>query len=415
MNSPIKDVLQTLSRHADLVAQALSGVVTVGDSASQADILALRQVGALRPVDEAGYRLHPRLREYLQDHLQLFPAFQSLADIGAKITLLRSLWDEIEILRNDRESAFGMVDEFQTIVFDIGDTMNRNMLQLQILMSTRYGNVRSIEAKKSQNRFYQRQTSALSGDVQRLAREVERIEKEASICGRDDLARFIRLQLLTHMMFWQHGLSDMQTFLRNEIYRLRVLEQDLKLLARTDMLLRQQPSWRGFEADLSGDIPAFLLAARLPALVAHIEPMESDRGMANEMAALARALPAKAAPPVPVEPPKRYTRIVDPPAIKPITPAMKALGKLLRDVKTADAGLSLIEWRKNDIDAQTIPPTIWLVLALAALRAGQYEVNLVRNVPREGERFAHTFRDAKAFAKQKRWPTTTAPSQGAAA
>ncbi|NDP37323.1 MAG: hypothetical protein GZ093_01005 [Rhodoferax sp.] len=413
MSTPIKDVLQTLSRHADLVAQALSGVVTVGDDASHMDILALRQVGALRPVDEDGYRLHPRLREYLQDHLQLFPAFQSLADIGAKITLLKSLWDEVEILRGDRESVVGMVDELQTTVLDIGDTMNRNMLQLQILMSTRYGNVRSLEAKKSQNRFYQKQTSVLSGDVQRLAREVERIEREASIRGRDDLARFIRRQLLTRMMFWQHGLSDMQTFLRNEIYRLRVLEQDLKLLARTDMLLRQQPGWRGFEADLSGEIPAFLLATRLPALVAHIEPMESDRGMADEMAALARDLPTKAALPIPVEPPKRYTRIVDPPVTKPITPAMKALGKLLRDVKTADGGLSLIEWRKDDVDAQTMPPTIWLVLALAALRAGQYEVALVRNMPREGERFAHTFRDAKAFPKKKGRPTT-ASSQGVA-
>lgn len=413
MSTPIKDVLQTLSRHADLVAQALSGVVTVGDDASHMDILALRQVGALRPVDEDGYRLHPRLREYLQDHLQLFPAFQSLADIGAKITLLKSLWDEVEILRGDRESVVGMVDELQTTVLDIGDTMNRNMLQLQILMSTRYGNVRSLEAKKSQNRFYQKQTSVLSGDVQRLAREVERIEREASIRGRDDLARFIRRQLLTRMMSWQHGLSDMQTFLRNEIYRLRVLEQDLKLLARTDMLLRQQPGWRGFEADLSGEIPAFLLATRLPALVAHIEPMESDRGMADEMAALARALPTKAALPIPVEPPKRYTRIVDPPVTKPITPAMKALGKLLRDVKTADGGLSLIEWRKDDVNAQTMPPTIWLVLALAALRAGQYEVDLVRNMPREGERFAHTFRDAKAFPKKKGRPTT-ASSQGVA-
>lgn len=185
------------------------------------------------------YRLHPRLREYLQDHLQLFPAFQSLADIGAKITLLKSLWDEVELVRGDRESVVGMIDELQTTVLDIGDTMNRNMLQLQILMSTRYGNVRSLEAKKSQNRFCQKQTSALSGDVQRLAREAERVEREASIRGRDDLARFIRRQLLTNMMSWQHGLSDMQTFLRNEIYRLRVVEQDLKLLARTDMLLRQ--------------------------------------------------------------------------------------------------------------------------------------------------------------------------------
>lgn len=404
MSSPIKDVLQTLSRHADLVAQALTGVVAVGDDVSHAEILALRQVGALRPVGDDGYRLHPRLREYLQDHLQLFPAFQSLADIGAKITLLKSLWDEVELLRGDRESVVGMIDELQTTVLDIGDTMNRNMLQLQILMSTRYGNVRSLEAKKSQNRFYQKQTSALSGDVQRLAREAERVEREASIRGRDDLARFIRRQLLTNMMSWQHGLSDMQTFLRNEIYRLRVVEQDLKLLARTDMLLRQQPGWRGFEVDFSGEIPDFLLATCLTPLIAHSEPMESDRAMVDEMATLARALPSRTAPPIPAETPKRYTRIVDPPVVRPITPAMKALGRLMRDVNAAEGGLSLIGWWEDDVDAQTMPPTIWLVLALAALRAGQHEVRLVHNLPRDGERFAHTFRDARAFPKKQVMP-----------
>lgn len=413
MSTPIKDVLQTLSRHADLVAQALAGVVAVGDDVSHAEILALRQVGALRPVGDDGYRLHPRLREYLQDHLQLFPAFQSLADIGAKITLLKSLWDEVELLRGDRESVVGMIDELQTTVLDIADTMNRNMLQLQILMSTRYGNVRSLDAKKSQNRFYQKQTSALSGDVQRLGREAERVEREASTRGRDDLARFIRRQLLTNMMSWQHGLSDMQTFLRNEIYRLRVVEQDLKLLARTDMLLRQQPGWRGFEVDFSGEIPDFLLATCLSPLVAHAEPMESDRGMVDEMAMLARALPSKTARPEPTEVPKRYTRIVDVPAPRPITPAMKALGRLLHDVDTATNGLSLIEWREGNVDAQTMPASIWLVLALAALRAGQHEVHLVHNLPRDGERFAHTFRDARAFPKNKLNPNVTR-RQGAA-
>ncbi len=404
MSTPIKDVLQTLSRHAELVAEALSSVVAVGDGTSPAEILALRQAGALRPVGDEGYRLHPRLREYLQDHLQLFPAFQSLADIGAKITLLKSLWDEVEFLQGNRESVVSMIDEFQSTVLDIGNTMNRNMLQLQILMSTRYGNVRSLEAKKSQNRFYQKQTSALSGDVQRLAREAERVEHEASTRGRGDLARFVRRQLLTNMMSWQHGLSDMQTFLRSEIYRLRVLGHDLKLLARADMLLRQQPGWRGFEVDLSGAIPDFLLAACLPPLEAHNDPMESDRGMVYEMAFLARALPSRHGPPIPAEPPKRYTRVVDPPVPRPITPAMKALGKLLRDVNAAEIGLSLIDWREGDVDAQTMSPSIWLVLALTALRAGQHEVQLVRNSPRDGETFAHSFRDARAFSKRRLIP-----------
>ena len=92
---------------------------------------------------------------------------------------------------------------------------------------------------------------------------------------------------------------------------------------------------------------------------------------------------------------------------------MKALGRLLRDVSTSEGGLSLIEWRDGNVDAQTMPPSIWLVLALAALRAGQHEVHLVHNLPRDRERFAHTFRDARAFPKRKMIPKV-ALRQGAA-
>lgn len=87
--------------------------------------------------------------------------------------------------------------------------------------------------------------------------------------------------------------------------------------------------------------------------------------------------------------------------VRPITPAIKALGRLVRDVNSASDGLLLIEWRRGDVDAQTMSASIWLVLALAALRSGNHEVRLIQNIPRDGERFAHTFRDARAYSRVK--------------
>ena len=84
MTSPIKEVLKTLHHHAEVVEHALHGVIGSTGTGANPSIAALRQVSALRAAGEDGYRLHPRLREYLHDHLQLFPAFQSLAEIGSR-------------------------------------------------------------------------------------------------------------------------------------------------------------------------------------------------------------------------------------------------------------------------------------------------------------------------------------------
>jgi hypothetical protein len=410
MSSPIREVLQTLARHAELLESGLLGVLTSEADASPAAITALRQASALRPAGEDGYRLHPRLREYLQDHLQLFPAFQSLAEIGSRISQLDALWTEIAQVRQDadQEALASLLSTLQTTVFDIVDSMARNMLLLQTLMSTRFGNVRTLQAKRSQNRYYQQQTATLASDLARLAQVAERLERQASDFAMEALARFVRRNLLGQITAWQQGLSELQTLIRKEIFRLREVEQRHRLLARMDMLLRQQPGWRGFEADLSGEIPDFLLAARLPALVAHATPLDSEPAIRQELTALARSLPPKVSPAPDTQPPKRYTRIVEAPRAPGATPAgtapgaapaAQALERLATDVLAAGAqGIRLAAWRQTDAAARAMAPHVWLVFAVMALRGRRMRVELLRKGVRDGERFEHSFDDALACA-----------------
>ncbi|ABD72164.1 hypothetical protein Rfer_4478 (plasmid) [Rhodoferax ferrireducens T118] len=401
MSSPIKDVLLSLSRHAEVIEHALSGVISAETGTPRLAISALRQASALLPAGEDGYRLHTKLREYLHSHLQLYPAFQSLAEIGSRISQVNSLWTELELVHNtvDKATANDLLESLQTTVFDIGDSMDSNMLLLQTLLSTRYGNVKSLEFKKRQNRYYQQQTAALAADLARLSKVCDIVEREASSRAMEGLARFIRRNILPRIMPWQHGLSEMQTHLSKEIFRIREVERNHMLLARLDMMLRQQPAWRGIDADLSQDIPDFLLAASLPAMVAHVEPMEADRSMLEEMESLARDLPPKRPFTMDAEAPKRYIRIVDPPNAPQPSAAALALKRLTRDVNAAEAGVSLITWRDSDTDALSLAPNVWLVFAIMALRSLKMNVQLVANAPRDGERFAHTFRDAVATSK----------------
>lgn len=401
-SSPIKDVLQTLNKHSDVVEESLSGIFLVEGSTENSAVLALRNASALRPAGDDGYRLHPRFREYLQDHLQAFPAFQSLAEIGSKITNIHALWTEIEARRADQdvEMVTGLIISVQTLVFDIFDSMSRNMNLLHTLLSTRFGNVKSMAAKKAQNRFYQNQSGQLAADVMRLSKVADTIEREASERRFDDVAQFIRKNLLGHIGVWQHGLSEIQTHIRQEIFRTREVEQDEKHLTRMDMLLRQQHGWTGFEVELNDDIPDFLLAARMPAFAANIDVSDVDSDIQAEMTEIARNLPEKAIF-IQKEPAKKFKRIIKEKSEPVITPGLDALLKLFRAVNSSsdENGLSLAGWRKNDADAMTMEPHVWLGFCVMALRSEGILVRLVLNESRPNEKFRHTFSDAFAFSK----------------
>ncbi|MHB8949558.1 MAG: hypothetical protein ACYC4S_10900 [Rhodoferax sp.] len=396
MTSPIKDVLKTLYQQAEVIEQTRrDGIVVSGQDASEAAIAALRQANALRPAGEDGFRLHPKLRDFLNDHLQLFPAYQTLAEIGTRISQARQLWNDVDDLyrAKDMGAVDKIVETIESTVFDIADSVDRNLLYLQTLLSTRYGNVRTLEAKKSQNNFYQHETKILALDMARMAGVFERIEQDATVRGMLDLAKFIRVNLQAHLQTWQNSMSEMQAHLSREIFRLREVERSHKQLARLDMLMRQQPSWTGFELDMSAALPDFLMAARLPEFLPNIEPLDSDAQYIDAMVKEVATLPPKPVDAAPKEV-RRTKRIVDAPQVKKKSDAAIALERLVAAAQHASERFSVAHWRETDDLAQTMQAHVWLVFAVMALRGRKFQVEVVTSPARIGERFRHLFHDA---------------------
>ena len=396
MTSPVKDVLKTLYKQAEVIELTRrDGMIVAGQEASEASISELRQANALRPAGEEGFRLHPKLRDFLNDHLQLFPAYQTLAEIGTRISQARQLWNDVDDLyrAKDMGAVEKIVETIESTVFDIADSVDRNLLYLQTLLSTRYGNVRTLEAKKSQNNFYQHETQILAGDMVRMTGVFERIEEDATKRGMLELAKFIRVNLQAHLQTWQNSMSEMQAHLSREIFRIREVERSHKQLARLDLLLRQQPSWPGFEMDMSAPIPAFLLAARLPEFEPNIEPLDSDPQYVEAMVKEAAVLPAK---PVVVAPKevKRIQRVVDERPVTKKSDAAIALERLIAAAQQATERFSVVRWRQADPQAMSLQEHVWLVFAVMALRNRKCMVEVVASPARVGERFRHQFHDA---------------------
>jgi hypothetical protein len=413
MSGPIKDVMQALNRHADVVERALGGIVSADADVSKASISGLRQASALRAAGLDGFRLHPRLRDYLYDHLQLFPAYQSLTEIGSRIGQLQALWAEVDTAsrEGDRDIMGSLTESLTSVIYDIADGIERNLQFLSNLLSTKYGNVKSLAAKVSQNRYYQHQAAGLASDLNRLERSVATtVETEAEARRMHELARLIRRVVLDKAMVWQHGLSDMQTVIRRELFRTREVQASLKHLARADMFLRQQPAWRGFEVDLPERIPDVLLAARLPRLVPHAEPLDTDHMVRDELAGLIRALPPKKVP-APEVAIKKFKRVVDEErADEEDSAAALALNELERDVIATPVGVELLNWRAGNAAAAAMEEGVWVVFAVVALRNRGRHVQLKLNPLAEGEIFAQTFYDARVFAAEPAHASLAAPA-----
>lgn len=398
MNEPLKGALSTLSKQSGVVSEALKAPVFPGDLAPIKSIMDLHNnATALRPTAEEGWRLHPRLREYLFDHLQHYPAYQSLSDIGAHVNSLRALWSQAVELKSvsGYESIVDIIDRMQDTVYDIVDNMMRNLRHLDNLLSTSYGNVKTLAEKKNQNSWYRKETDRLTYHLGVLTHSSAEIERSATDQHLHDFAKFLRTNLLSHLLTWQQGLAEIQGRLTLEIYQTREVDKHHRQLSRLDMLMRQQPSWKGVDVDLDSEIPDFLLAARLPDIEAHIEPEDPDTDVQAMLVEASKSLPPlqRAKPPEEKKQYKKKEPTSDP---TPVSPEMLASERLIQHVMESADGVSLVDWRLGDPDAMTMEPDLWLIFSMQFLRMAEVKVVLIPDPPRVGERFSHTFSDAIA-------------------
>lgn len=409
-SSPLKPVFAALSRHVDVVEVALRELVGVDGEVAATDpaIRSLRELNVLRPAGERGYRLHSRLREFANDVLQIHPAYQSLTGIGQLVEQIPMVWNELDDLRTagDFKQADEAAGQIEQDAFDISDMVERNLRLLGLLLSTRFGNVTSLAAKSSQNRYYQRQSELMSNDLARLSRAVERVEGEARERGLQALAAMLRNTIQGQLPRWTQTLSQYQSQIRRELFSMREIERKNVLLARTAMLLRQNPAWRGIEEPaLSEDLPAFLLSkpfigAPIPPLRIHMDPLDDDRSMKELMRDEVHSLPKAPVAAPPTEKAPRIKRADPKPARSaPETPAMRSLACLaaaaIAHAKTEGAtSLSVMDWRAGDAAARSMAPALWLAFAASALRPYKFRVVLVADPAAPGERFCHTFSDA---------------------
>ena len=365
-NDQIGKLLRALHQNDDLIAAAFSGGLELG--ANNARIDALSNLRALKPLDEGIYRLNPRLRDFIADHLVSYRAFQALTRLSGPIQQARALWREMKFRHDDEDPTDrdALFEQFIDAVMDIAYSIERNLSLLHSLVSTQYGDVSNFSAKLRQNKYYIREIGEALNEMEQVHRLVEDIDGEALTAGLPEVRAIVRRRLTSRLLAWTSQIKDAQASINRSLFKARRLEERVRKLSRVSHWLRQNRSASGFEVGLD-NAPETLFLSEPLALRAHIDV----RGARETEHELLREAIAK----LPTRDVQRPAELPPPPlaileeergdaVIEPLEPHDAMIEALLEDLRSTSQGISLRMWKEAQVsESDLLSDEEWLLYA----------------------------------------------------
>lgn len=397
----VRVTLETLARHAELVAEGLSGSLASGDKARNKAVEALAGIHALLPYEEGVYHLNPRLRSYLSDHLAFFGAFQTVTRLSEHILRARTQWRELKELKRS-----GSNKDVDTLEWALDDTVSdivyfteQNLVLLNSMIYTRYGNVESLKAKLAQNRFYAQEVKICLRELQQVDQMVDEIGSEAIAAGLPGTRQVVHGRLRSRLSGWVARLNDIQSVITRRLFQVHKLEQRLIDLTAVSLWLVRNPTKSGSEVPVDRKTPIELFRPKAIKLVPQVDFSVATGTTAEVMASAVGKMPkrrdAREQKPDRVLPPVVVSamEVVE----DSLSPEDSAIAQLIEQITSArKAGISVGIWRRQREDLEDITEEEWLLYAATQIVAAGKKVIFV-NVPRDRDMLNDEFSDVLAY------------------
>ena len=398
----IQQVLKILASHGDLVAEGLDGSVEMGDKTRDKAIDALVSIHALTPYEEGSYRLNPRLREYITDHLVSYGAFQSLTRLSPLISRTRMLWQNLKELRNagelrDAEKLEWAIDDTVT---EIVYAVEHNLLLLNSQISTEYGNVSSIKAKLAQNRHYGKEVRTSLTEMRQVDTTASDIENESLTTGNLHVRHLVNSRLRSRLAHWVAKLNDIQAVISKRLFLARQMEQRLVNLAKAALWLSQNKTSSGFDINVDANCPVDLVRPESIRIRPHIDVRDTDPVVWDAMVAAVDRMPAKREGPAEKKQPEvQLVRSVE---TAPIIAALDPVDEMIDQVADVLYGrsatvISLIQWKQNHEELAQVSDEEWLVFAATQLGTHGFKTEFAMT-PRQAAIHNDLFEDVMVYA-----------------
>lgn len=378
----VQRLLVTMAKHADLVAEAFEGSVYTGDKARNAGIDALFNLSVLKPYEEDSYRLNPRLREFISDHLASYQAFQALRRVRGTMLQAREQWNELRRLKQqgggrDIQRLQFALDES---IVEIAYSIEQNLKLLHSLISTQYGNVDDLGSKLRQNRYYAQQVTLFLQDVDAIEAFAELVGDQAIAAGLPHIRQLVTHRLVARRLQWTSQIKDAQAIISKRLFEARLMEARLKRVARFALYLSQNKTIAGWElpVDASADKALFRperLELRPQPDIADTEPLVQEA-----MLAAASRMPApKVVSPAANEAEHGPQRLIedDEPLREVLSAEQLALGVLMMEIAASSQPVSLLGFKQQRPELQAISDEAWLMFAGLQLKGNGFQVDYV--------------------------------------
>jgi hypothetical protein len=406
-HAALAELFAALNRHGAVVTAAYRGEVRQGADATEAALETLVRVNVLKPFED-GFMIHPRLRDFINEYLANFQAYRSLTRLSPLMAEARGLWDSMLAARREgaEEDALNNEREYRYKLGELAHSVDANVMLMQTLVTTRYGNVNSIGEKRRQNVFYQHQVQRLQDEFESLRVFCEQMEGRAITAERLDLQRAVYRELSARMPQWAAIIKEIALAVGAELFRQRQIEARLRRLANTAMLLVRQPMLKGFDVDpTDAGIPDCAWVVEATALRASPDIAHPSNAHQDALAAIARALPPAEVSLPPDASPAPPTPIADDTGRAPAVledvhgEAVIALADQLR--RNPQHHVSLADYLSQRQELVGCGLQAWLVYAAVELPLHDIDVEFVDHDDRtaaEGPALNATFKDVLARA-----------------
>lgn len=396
--SQIAQIFASLAKHSDLLSMALDGPVETGNREQNKAIDALVMVNALKPYEEGTYRLNPRLRDFISDHLISYNAFQALTRVKDRVHQAQAQWSQLQALRQAGATADADRLEWalDDTVTDIDYAIERNLTLLNSLVSTQYGNVTNLKAKLNQNLFYGREVDACMTEMNQVDSIVDLISAEALNAGILSVRQLINRRLGSKLLNWRVQLKDAQAIISKRLFWQRKMERRLNNLAKSVLWLNQHKTSSGIEIDVDTSAPIAIFKPVSIKVKPHLDVRDKDPVTWDEMVTsiakltkrIDRSLPAanaKAAQPV-LAAEMAEIEII-------LTAEEFMLDQLTAELLDSDQTISLCEWKSDKPQLNLISDEEWLLYASGQLYAQGFFVRMAIDDEQDPCPINHRFYD----------------------
>lgn len=262
---------------------------------------------------------------------------------------------------DDQAATDSYEDEISQTVFEINDSLQGFITNLQANIETRFAAVTSLAAKKLQNEFYLAATHTLVQVLEsfHLSDLLERIQAFPRI------ETLLRTQLFARIPVFRSTLQTIYETLRQFLFEFRKIEARAKRIQQMWLFLKKTPDYEPRAWDNASDLPAWL--ERSPGLPIATHPDVSDTACEDTLVELAQSIKADQSPRKRREAGALTAEEVPAKVIVKVPAHVLALRQMLKDAKASEAPVSVRQWRNQHATELELDDTLWLELALDVL------------------------------------------------